>query len=218
MRIIGDRKLCPHCGKYKTIGTEFGPHKNTKDGLQVWCRACRSKTNPKRRYTNRDDRFWKVLQSNLRQNGDCIEWTGRLSQGYPCITWLGKKNTMLRRIIFEKVHGALKQGDYVISTCGNNLCIRQGHLAKESRSEHFRRMHNAASDACIGDNNPSHRMPERYPRGSKVHTAILTKEQVLSLRAEYANGGIRYADLSEKYGISKTTVGDVIRRRSWTHI
>ena len=47
------QKLCSKCGR--TLGLEwFGKNKNTKDGLQFWCRDCRTASVKSWRDRNRD--------------------------------------------------------------------------------------------------------------------------------------------------------------------
>ena len=40
--VIVDKKICPKCGKSKTLNY-FGRNKTTKDGLQIYCKKCASK-------------------------------------------------------------------------------------------------------------------------------------------------------------------------------
>ena len=40
---------------------------------------------------------------------------------------------------------------------------------------------------------------------------------VANLPESYANGGASYAKLGRRFGVSATTVGCIIRRRSWSH-
>jgi hypothetical protein len=52
---------------------------------------------------------------------------------------------------------------------------------------------------------------EQHPR------AKLTEAQVLKIREQHA-GGIRQATLSRLFGVSRFTIGNIVRRESWQHI
>lgn len=54
-------------------------------------------------------------------------------------------------------------------------------------------------------------------KGEKIKNHILTEFNVLSIRALKSAGWTERAIASEM-GFAKTTVGDVIRRRTWTHV
>jgi len=54
-----NKKRCPKCGKKKTV-SNFYNNKKTKDGLAIWCKLCKKKSN-KNWYLNNGgaDRQWK---------------------------------------------------------------------------------------------------------------------------------------------------------------
>jgi hypothetical protein len=55
--------------------------------------------------------------------------------------------------------------------------------------------------------------------GSRHHKAKLTEKQVIEMREKYAAGGTSYWKLAMEYDIdSGNTIGQIIRRRTWTHI
>lgn len=73
----------------------------------------------------------------------------------------------------------------------------------------------AKGRAATGDRNGAriHPLP-----GEQNANAILTADQVRAIRARYAAGGVTLHDLGAEYGVNKTTVHGVVRRRSWKHI
>lgn len=56
------------------------------------------------------------------------------------------------------------------------------------------------------------------PKGDDCTSSKLTSHDVLSMRKEYANGGITMLKLSVKYGISFTQTQRIIRKKAWAHI
>ena len=58
------------------------------------------------------------------------------------------------------------------------------------------------------------------PRGEKCYQAKLTARRVRSIRKHYVHGDKKYGStaLAKKYGVSLSTIYDIVQRRSWTHI
>lgn len=48
--------------------------------------------------------------------------------------------------------------------------------------------------------------------------ARVTSAQVLEMRELFATGTVTYKDLSSKYGLGKTTIAHIIKRRTWRDI
>lgn len=56
------------------------------------------------------------------------------------------------------------------------------------------------------------------PRGSRNGSAKLTEEDVREIRSTYASGGCTYRSLADRFGISYTQVGSIIRGEWWAHL
>lgn len=56
------------------------------------------------------------------------------------------------------------------------------------------------------------------PRGSSQWCAKLCDADVLEIRRLYAAGGVSQAVLGQRFGIGKSGIGRIIRRKKWTHI
>ena len=46
----------------------------------------------------------------------------------------------------------------------------------------------------------------------------LTQEKVLEIRAQYKRGVCSQRELGEKYGISRSTVGQIVRGETWRYL
>ncbi|WP_167596632.1 NUMOD4 motif-containing HNH endonuclease [Leeuwenhoekiella sp. ZYFB001] len=55
-------------------------------------------------------------------------------------------------------------------------------------------------------------------RGEVHHLTPFTKEEILKIREEYKNNDISHRELGLKYGVSKSTIGCIIRRKTWKHV
>jgi hypothetical protein len=60
--------------------------------------------------------------------------------------------------------------------------------------------------------------PEWYARGERVGGAKLTAEQVRVIRVRYATKGISQRVLASEYGVSRSTIGLIVERKTWKHI
>lgn len=55
-------------------------------------------------------------------------------------------------------------------------------------------------------------------KGEKHPCSKLSEIDVLTIRKQYSTGKYSHQQIADVYDISKTQVGDIIRKRSWTHI
>ncbi len=54
--------------------------------------------------------------------------------------------------------------------------------------------------------------------GENNGKSILKSEDVLEIRRLYKTGGTSYSALSSRFSISRTTIGDIVRHRTWRHL
>ena len=54
--------------------------------------------------------------------------------------------------------------------------------------------------------------------GENNHSGVLTKSDVLAIRAEYAEGNISQQAIADKYGIAQPNVSKIILRKKWAHV
>lgn len=54
--------------------------------------------------------------------------------------------------------------------------------------------------------------------GSQNPHHILNEEQALQIRVEYAHSGISQRELGRKYGVSRTTIQNIVKGKKWKHI
>jgi len=121
-----------------------------------------------------------------RDPAGCWEWLGKINTaGYPMKEHLGK-SLIATRWMWQTVFGLIPAGLVVSATCGNRACVNPHHLRLQSQAE-----------AC------------RAGSG-----ATLTPDDVRELRALVDNG-VHRDTVAERYGVSLTTISDVMRRKSW---
>lgn len=116
------------------------------------------------------------------------------------------RHVKAHRLSYELHYGPIPDGLQVLHTCDNPRCVNPAHLWLGTPSDNMQDMHEK------GRANHSTR-----PRGEKVNTATLTKEQVLEIRAKYVKGrGVRA--IMAEYNISKSAAEHIVARRNWRHI
>lgn len=127
----------------------------------------------------------------------CWEFTGTLDdKGYGRIKIKGKMR-LAHRISFElrrEPPGQL----FVLHKCDNARCVNPGHLYLGDHDDNVRdRVARGRSARIVGESNSR---------------AKLTDAQREDLVAEYVCNDVTQAQLAVKFGIHRSTVGDIVQR------
>jgi uncharacterized membrane protein len=97
--------------------------------------------------------------------------------------------------------------------CDNPSCVNPAHLFLATHAEN---MQDAIAKGRFVFVPPNiHRV---YARGSQFSRAKLTETDVQAIKNEYAQGEVTQGDLAMRYGVSKTTVGYILRGKTWRHV
>ena len=127
---------------------------------------------------------------------ECWEWNGcRFSTGYGCITSSGK-NIRAHRIAWIMHNGMqIPDGLVVRHSCDNRACCNPYHL----------------SLGTIQDNSDDKVSRRRQSQGETHGMAKLTLDDAKAI----ASSEDSYKTLSEKYGVTKTTIWRIKTGSSW---
>lgn len=148
-----------------------------------------------------EQRFWSKVDK--RGDGECWEWTAnRHQKGYGTMR-VERKVLKAHRISYELHHGPVPDGLHVLHRCDNPPCVNPAHLWAGTNAE------NVADKEAKGRGG--------QPKGSKHHGATLTEEQVIMMRRLH-EGGMKQKDLVTQFGVEKSRVSAIIRRRIWRHV
>jgi len=135
--------------------------------------------------------------------GPCHEWTGtKDSYGYGYLN-IDTRRQKAHRVAFFLTHGRWPE-PCGLHRCDNRACVNVAHLFEGTKADNSRDM------ALKGRGGGG-------TRGERHGMSKLTAKTALSIRTRAAAGEPKRA-LARAYGVSKTTVRDVVRRRTWNHV
>lgn len=147
---------------------------------------------------------WETLaarfEARVDRSGECHVWTGRLSpKGYGQID-VGHDDRRAHRVAWRLATGEWPPTDLLVChACDNPPCVRFDHLWLGTHAD------NAADKVAKG----------RQPRG-ETSWAVLTEAKVREIRA--LAGTATHVELACMFGVSKPTIGRLLRGETWTHV
>ena len=103
--------------------------------------------------------------------------------------------------------GPIPDGLIVCHRCDNPRCVNPAHLFVGTLHDNSVDMYNKG------------RMPARnWKRGEAYPYHKLTEQDVLWIRAWYADGLYTQKQLGTIFGVSEGAIAHIVHRRKWTHI
>jgi len=175
------------------------------------------------------------FESKIDKSGDCHLWTGTLqNKGYGQVT-LGRGNVRLaHRISFQIHHGEIPEGMDVLHRCDVRNCVNPLHLwlgtavdnardkENKNRGNHATGLRNGRSTmpwrTARGENSGARRHPEKIVRGEESSSAKVCEESVRKMRELYKTGEYSFASLGKIFGLSHTSAGFIVTRKTWRHV
>lgn len=147
------------------------------------------------------DRFWSKV--DMRGPDECWQWKAATCHGYGQIR-LNGHTRYAHRVSWELANGPIPDGDgyhgtCVCHRCDNPLCVNPTHIFLGSNE----------------DNQADMTRKGRRPRGSKIGNSKLIESVVADMRDRYARGVNTRSQLAKEYGVSLTTVCDIIKGKWW---
>jgi predicted DNA-binding protein (UPF0251 family) len=217
------RRVCENCNEPFTVY----PHRVT-DGEALFCsRRCTDEGKTKRAQSPAAiaQRFWAKVERG--PDSACWPWRGaRDRKGYGRFSWGGRKHkrsASAHRLALALTTGRLGADGRIAATehglhsCDNPACCNPAHLRWGTNTENIADCV-ARGRKPKGDTHHSCLRPETVPRGEERSQARVTAEQVFAIRLRYARGTISQFALAREFGISRTTIEDIVHRRTWKHV
>lgn len=169
------------------------------DAGRKFCSVKCYREKPRHRTTPPDDFYDMALPEPM---SGCWLWLGSvMGQGYGTVSF-NKKNHLAHRVSYELENGPIPAGQYVCHRCDNPICVNPDHLFLGTQADNM-------SDCARKGRT---RVPTL--KGEAHHQAKLTAEQVRAIRTDTRS----HAAVARSLNMSKTTVCDIRRGRSWRHL
>jgi hypothetical protein len=132
----------------------------------------------------------------------CWRWVGAIQgTGYGGF-WLNRKLEYSHRVSYMLFNGIISKNFDVCHACDNRWCVNPDHLFLGSRKEN---MFDAIKKG-------------RTAKGERDGNSTLTNEQVREIKKKHSQGGYTHRELAKEYGVVHSTIGCILREKTWTHI
>lgn len=164
-----------------------------------------------------DERLWEKVDK--RGEDECWEWQGSKSYkyGYGVIR-KERKLVYAHRHVYQIVNNeVLDKEIFVCHHCDNPPCCNPKHLFPGTVVDNNRDTFKKGRYAS-GDKTGARKYPEKMPRGERNGKAKLRESDIREIRNLYAEGGVKYPDLAKVFGVTNTTIMNIVRRKFWKHI
>lgn len=160
-----------------------------------------------------EQRFWGKV-SKPDNSKDCWLWIGAKGRKGYGVFGRGdgsKKLFRANRYSYELHAGPIPAGFFVCHRCDNPACVNPSHLFVGTAQDN-------ANDKVNKGRTTKGRAGIWVAAPGKIHPAAkITEEQVMEIRKKRESGFL-LLPLAEEYGITKSQVSHICRRKSWTHI
>jgi len=148
------------------------------------------------------EKFWSTV--DVRDEDDCWEWKGLCAS---CHMPYGRFYFENKTQEAHRVSWKLTKNDpgklCVLHKCDNPKCVNPNHLFLGTK----------------GDNNRDRNYKGRtnVPKGEEHKLSKLTDGDVFIIRRLY-NESYGISEIARRYGVSKSTIWNIIRRNTWKHV
>lgn len=159
---------------------------------------------PIRHYVQTDD-FYVRLRTICPEGNpnECWVWPSAINKGYGMVAVAHSKLRGAHIVAWEIANQRrLPEGQVIRHACDNPPCTNPDHLLLGTHADNVR----------------DKLERERESRGVTHGLTTLTEDQVREIRARYSTGLETQKALGAEFGVTQTTIGNIVRRRTWGHV
>lgn len=151
------------------------------------------------RHDTVEDRFLRLVAADAETG--CWNWTGNINcNGYGRLQYNGNR-VLAHRVSYQIYKGTLPAELVVCHTCDNPKFVNPKHLFAGTQTDN------------MGDCSRK----RRHTFGEKTKHAVLTNDDVLTIRKLYDSCQKSQQDLADEYGVSRGHIGLITQRKRWTY-
>ena len=145
----------------------------------------------------------KLFWERVRKSPGCWTWAGsrKSPMGYGAV-WCRPRLWSAHRLAWVSENGHIPKGMMVLHRCDNPICVRPSHLYLGNHVDN------------MNDRQRRGRTNKKGLPGEQNGRAKITEKDVVEIRASTAPRAV----LVEKYGLTKCTISQIVRRQSWRHV
>jgi DNA-binding XRE family transcriptional regulator len=151
-------------------------------------------------YTPEDiARFWSKVNPSTEDG--CWDWTANhSSKGYGLFWFGGGHGSPIgsHRVAYELTFGEIPEGLYVCHHCDNPQCVNPNHLFLGTPA----------------DNTQDMLKKRRNKAGETHYMSTLSDKEVSAIKTLYEGGGITQKQLAQRFGVSQSTISNIVRGRT----
>lgn len=135
-------------------------------------------------------------------NSGCWLWLAALNKnGYGAILATAR-SSLASRASWALHRGPIPTGLHVLHKCDVRCCVNPDHLFLGTQADN------------LADMDRKGRRKSGSLRGDRHHQAKLKTDDVLKIREAGGSPTV----VAQSYGVSRTTIGDILAGRSWRHL
>ena len=136
-----------------------------------------------------------------KESNGCWIWTAARSQDNYGHFFFEGKILKSHKVSFLLYRGRVPKGKCVLHICDNSLCVNPNHLYIGTQIDN------------IADR--ERRGRSKFAVGEKAGLAKLTWTAVSEIRNLYKQMNLNRKELSLRYGVNQSTIGNIINNRTW---
>lgn len=152
----------------------------------------------RKNYIDVNKNIKRILKENSIEKGSgCIEWQGRLSEGYG-VFWKNGIKYYCHRESWSINNQIIQEGKYILHSCDNRKCINPEHLREGTHLDNIEDMVKRKG----------------FVVGEEHGMSTLTKPEVIEIK-NLINHGVSNTEIGKMYEVTAQAVSKIKTGKTW---